>query len=150
MAATVPQPRSNSLASMWVALWALVLLAALGAGAIALERPTGQATGSVVAVVGDKPLVGATVTVSGPVTRHLLTGPDGHFRFADLPVGTYMISANHRSFASQFQENSFKVEEGAPDHMTHHEEFVEVEIFEELFDFRERWLFAVHGDGMIP
>lgn len=96
----------------WALLLAFVFVAVLGASAIALERPTGQAAGQVLAAGSHKPLAGARVTVTGPVTRHLFTGPDGRFRFSNLPVGSYYISAKQRRFDPQFQEGAVEVVEG--------------------------------------
>ena len=92
-------------------LLALALLVGLGAGAIALERPTGVAKGK---VVGEKnrPLPDARVVVSGPVTRTLFAGADGAFAFHHLPVGEYYVSAKAKGHDVQSQENAIKVVEG--------------------------------------
>ena len=44
------------------------------------------------------PLAGATVTVTGPVTRATTTGPDGAFQFGDLPAGTYDVTVTQPGF----------------------------------------------------
>lgn len=91
---------------------ALVVMGLLGAGAIALERPVGQAEGTVLAAGTDKPVAGARVTVGGPVTRTAVSGPDGRYRFNNLPVGRYMVSAKARRYDVQWHEGEISVEEG--------------------------------------
>ncbi|MDB5098701.1 MAG: alpha-2-macroglobulin family protein [Cyanobacteria bacterium RYN_339] len=107
---------SNRPTASWTSLvamlFALLVLVGLGAGAIALEKPVGQATGRVLSDTTGLPLAGAKITVTGPVTRHMLTRDDGTFRFSNLPVGSYYISAKGHRFDSQFQENGVTIKEG--------------------------------------
>jgi uncharacterized protein YfaS (alpha-2-macroglobulin family) len=93
-------------------LVAILALAILGAGAIALERPVGQAEGQVLAVGTNKPLADAQVTVSGPVTRTAVSGPDGRYRFNNLPVGAYAIAARADRYDMQWHEGEVTVAEG--------------------------------------
>lgn len=92
-------------------LLALALLVGLGAGAIALERPAGMATGKVLSERG-RPLADARVVVSGPVTRTLYTLADGTYAFHHLPVGDYYVSARAKGHDVQHQESAIKVAEG--------------------------------------
>lgn len=106
---TAGTPRAwTTLASM---LAALALLTGLGAGAIALERPTGELKGKVVDDHG-MVLPGAKVHANGTVSRTLYAKADGSFDFHHLPVGDYYVSANTKGHDAQYQENAIKVEEG--------------------------------------
>lgn len=111
MSETAVKPPSRWATPLFM-LVALALLALLGAGAIALERPVGAAEGQVLADATKQPIAGARVTVGGPVTRTAVTGPDGRFRFNNLPVGDYTVSAKAVRYDVQWQENQTPVEEG--------------------------------------
>ncbi len=92
-------------------LLALALLVGLGAGAIALERPAGVATGQVLDEKG-RPLPDARVIASGPVTRTLYSRPNGTYTFHHLPIGEYYVSARAKGHDLQHQESAIKVVEG--------------------------------------
>ncbi|HEY9721100.1 MAG TPA: MG2 domain-containing protein, partial [Oscillatoriaceae cyanobacterium] len=94
-------------------LLAILLIVLMGGAAIALERPVGEASGEVDDHTTGMPIAGASVTFSGPVTRTQLTGPDGHYRFLNLPVGQYYASAKARHFDPQWHDGDVDVQEGA-------------------------------------
>lgn len=53
---------------------------------------------------GAGPIAGASVTLSGPASRTLMTGPDGSFNVADLAPGTYTLRAQAENYLIK-QEN---------------------------------------------
>lgn len=93
-------------------LLAIVLVALLGVAAIALEQPSGEASGRVLDHQTNQPLAGARVTFSGPVTRTQITGRDGRYRFLNLPVGDYYASVKARRFDPQWHDGDVNVHEG--------------------------------------
>jgi mannose-6-phosphate isomerase-like protein (cupin superfamily) len=85
---------------------ALVLLLPLSSAAQQAKKPKPAATAVVVIVTnksGDR-LVGADVTVTGPVERHGVTGATGQARFTGLRPGTYRFRFDAEGFASLERE----------------------------------------------
>jgi len=87
--------RSLTLLSVFLLLTAGVLLA---------QRTTGQIEG----IVHDPdglPMPGVSVTVAGPsITRSMVTGTRGEFRFPALPPGTYSVTARIVGFKTEIEE----------------------------------------------
>jgi iron complex outermembrane receptor protein len=66
-----------------------------------------QQTGSIKGVVKDETdasLPGATVTASGPATRTVVSGGDGAYQIANLPPGTYKVTAQMSGFGTGEQK----------------------------------------------
>jgi outer membrane receptor protein involved in Fe transport len=81
---------------------AMFRLAAIACTALLLASPAAAQTGSVSGVVtdtSDARLPGATVELSGPVSRQMASGPQGDYRFVNLPAGTYEIAVSLDGFA---------------------------------------------------
>ncbi len=64
----------------------------------------GQLRGIAVEQLLQQPLPGATVTLS-PLKRSVVTGPEGLFRFTDIPVGTYSVTISYAGFREVLLEN---------------------------------------------
>src|SRR5688500_7148503 len=79
----------------------LIGLAALPGVLAAQAR--GVVTGQVVDVVSGEPLAGASVLVSG-TTLGTITGADGRFSIANVPVGTHEIRANRLGYAAATED----------------------------------------------
>jgi len=56
-----------------------------------------QLRGTIMDLVLQKPLPGATVTIAS-LNRSTVTDEDGLFRFKDLPVGSYRIIVTYTGF----------------------------------------------------
>jgi len=56
-----------------------------------------QIRGTVLDIVLQKPMPGATVTIHS-LNYSTITGEDGMFRFKDLPIGSYQISVSYSGF----------------------------------------------------
>jgi subtilisin family serine protease len=61
--------------------------------------PTGTLTGVVTDSESGEPISGASVTVTGPSNRSLLTGADGRYN-STLPVGSYNVTASAFGYGS--------------------------------------------------
>ncbi|MFG3704701.1 S8 family serine peptidase [Micromonospora sp. NPDC047670] len=75
----------------------------LDALALMRQAPRG-ATGRIGGTVSDagtaKPLPGATVTITGPVSREVTTDADGAYQSGALPLGSYTIGVRSYGYAS--------------------------------------------------
>src|SRR5689334_9646307 len=65
---------------------------------------TKQLRGTVVDLVLQKPLAGATVSIPS-IGRSAITDDNGVFRFTDLPVGTYQLSITYTGFKDAILDN---------------------------------------------
>jgi hypothetical protein len=106
-----PDPARSPWRALLAALAVLVVLAGLGAGAIALEPPTGTVAGHVRDTEG-RPLGNARVVASGAVTRVATALADGTYAFMHLPVGEYLVSAKAPGHEPQHLENAVTLREG--------------------------------------
>lgn len=72
---------------------------------------TGAVEGRIVDVEEERPLAGATVTVSGPLprSRTAVTGEDGRFRFPGLPPGNYELTVSKPGYTG-FEQTRIQVE----------------------------------------
>ncbi|MFI5488661.1 S8 family serine peptidase [Micromonospora echinaurantiaca] len=61
--------------------------------------PTGRIGGTVSDAGTAKPLPGATVTITGPVSREVATDADGAYQSGALPVGSYTIGVRKYGYA---------------------------------------------------
>jgi outer membrane receptor protein involved in Fe transport len=86
----------------------LVLLACLALGTAASAAEAGRIEGTIKDATGAV-LPGATVTVSGPVTRSERSGAQGAFEIPGLPSGTYSVTAVRPGFA-EARRDGVKVE----------------------------------------
>ena len=66
--------------------------------AVPAQAPRRTVTGMVVNAVSGVPIRHALVQVSGVSPAAVLTGPDGHFRFDNVPEGQAVISAQRPGF----------------------------------------------------
>ncbi len=73
--------------------------------------PTGRVSGTVTDAATAKPVPGATVTVTGPVSREVSTDADGVYQSGALPLGSYTIEARRYGYASG--RTQAQVREGA-------------------------------------
>jgi hypothetical protein len=71
---------------------------------VAHAQYTQQLRGTVVDLVLQKPLAGATVTIPA-IGRSVTANEEGVFRFADLPVGTYQLVISYTGFKDASLEN---------------------------------------------
>jgi iron complex outermembrane receptor protein len=76
----------------------VVVLYALAASIPAFAQQGGSISGTV-KDTGGGVLPGATVTLSGPATRTAVTGADGTYKFDNVPVGAYKLTAQMPMFA---------------------------------------------------
>ncbi|MEB3330572.1 MAG: MG2 domain-containing protein [Candidatus Sericytochromatia bacterium] len=106
-----PDRARSSWRALLVALAVLVALAGLGAGAIALEPPTGTVAGQVRDTEG-RPLGRARVVASGAVTRVTTALADGSYTFWHLPVGEYLVSAKAPGHEPAHLEDALTLREG--------------------------------------
>src|SRR5438105_15543003 len=97
--------------SVLVSLTALTLFMAafvfLGTTLVAAQETTGGLQGTVTDPSGAV-ISGADVTVTSPALlgeKSLTTGASGYYRFANLPPGTYTITASARGFQTVKREN---------------------------------------------
>src|SRR5437879_2352335 len=77
----------------------------LGFLAMAIPAPAGDVSGIVTNAQGDEPLAKIQVALLG-TSITTVTGPDGKFRFSQLPAGDYVLQASgvgYRSFQVSFQ-----------------------------------------------
>lgn len=72
---------------------------------------TGAVEGRIVDVEEERPLAGATVTLSGPLprSRTAVTGDDGRFRFPGLPPGIYDLTVSKPGYTG-FEQTRIQVE----------------------------------------
>ncbi len=86
-------------------MMAWLLLSALLQSAASARGPGYNIAGTLVNRVTGEALAKARVSVVSAETpgleRAMITGPDGHFRFAGLPAGKYMLSATRLGFVPQ-------------------------------------------------
>jgi outer membrane receptor protein involved in Fe transport len=69
-----------------------------GAGPAAAQTPGGSISGTVASGTGD-PIVGATVSLSGPVSgQSVTTNSTGAFTFSGLPDGKYYVTITHAGY----------------------------------------------------
>lgn len=90
-----------------VMMLALALVTLLASGSMAHLPEAGGAgkiVGSVSEVTGS-PLVGATVTVTGPQNASAKTSKSGQFAVTGLKPGTYMVKASHSGYATAVRKN---------------------------------------------
>ncbi len=94
------------------------LLAVLLTTFCAAAPAVAQQTGSIKGVVKDETgasLPGATVTASGPATRTAVSGGDGAYQVANLPPGTYKVTAQISGFGTGEQTGVAVTAGGAAD-----------------------------------
>lgn len=63
-----------------------------------------QLRGTVMDVILQQPLAGATVTITS-LNYSTITDENGLFRFKDMPIGSYRITVTHASFKEAVMEN---------------------------------------------
>src|SRR5215470_4473182 len=63
-----------------------------------------QLRGTIMDLVLQKPLPGATVTIAS-LNRSTVTNEEGLFRFNDMPIGSYRITATYTGFKEAIAEN---------------------------------------------
>src|SRR2546430_132943 len=86
-------------------LFALVVLFGIGGGYADAALAQFSSKGSIEGTVADEtkaPLPGVTVTISSPALqvgkRDAITDATGHYRFVDLPIGTYAMQSELSGF----------------------------------------------------
>ncbi|MDL1871494.1 hypothetical protein FBR05_04750 [Deltaproteobacteria bacterium PRO3] len=76
-----------------------------------LERPTGSLQGRIVGEDG-RPIAGAQVSLDDyPVARKARSDAEGFFRFDQLPIGSYYVTASRRGYQGAYLQN-YKITEG--------------------------------------